>query len=108
MLHRKLYRYCTDKQPVWVFLRDQQRWIEEAEVVELEGDLVTLRYDSDDDEDVQRWEESVRLDSIGAVSIQLASFSRQGRPEELETAENCPDAEQIPSPPEPGSPGDGR
>jgi hypothetical protein len=95
MLHRKLYRFCTEKQPVWVFLRDQQRWIEEALVVELEGDLVTLRYDSEDEEDVQRWEESVRLDSIGAVSTQLASFSRLGRPEDLETADSCPESEQI-------------
>jgi len=108
MLHRKLYRYCTEKQPVWVFLRDQQRWIEEAEVVELEGDLVTLRYDSDDDDDVQRWEESVRLDSIGAVSIQLASFNRQGRPDDLETADHCPDSEQISGPLDPGPSGEVR
>ena len=43
MLHRKLYQFCAEKRPVWVFLRDQQRWIEEATVVEIEGDLVTLR-----------------------------------------------------------------
>ena len=43
MLHRKLYQFCAEQRPVWVFLRDQQRWIEEATVVEVEGDLVTLR-----------------------------------------------------------------
>jgi hypothetical protein len=40
-----------------VFLRDQQRWIEQAQVVELEGDLVTLRYDADDDDELHSWEE---------------------------------------------------
>jgi hypothetical protein len=29
MLHRKLYQFCAEQRPVWVFLRDQQRWIEE-------------------------------------------------------------------------------
>ena len=43
MLQRKLYRFQCEQRPIWVFLRDQQRWIEEALVVELEGDLVTLR-----------------------------------------------------------------
>ena len=45
MLQRKLYQFCTEQRPVWVFLRDQQRWIERAVITELEGDCVTLRYD---------------------------------------------------------------
>ena len=76
MLQRKLYRFQCEQRPIWVFLRDQQRWIEQALVVELEGDLVTLRYDADDDDELHSWEECVRLDSIGAVSTRLAFFSR--------------------------------
>jgi hypothetical protein len=95
MLHRKLYRFCCEKRPVWVFLRDQQRWIEQALVVELEGDLVTLRYDAEDDDELHSWEESVRLDSIGAVSTRLAFFSRSALAEDLETAEDCPESEQL-------------
>ena len=63
MLQRKLYRFQCEQRPIWVFLRDQQRWIEQALVVELEGDLVTLRYDAEDDDEMHSWEECVRLDS---------------------------------------------
>lgn len=94
MLHRKLSQFCSEQRPVWVFLRDQQRWIEEALVVEIEGDLVTLRYDAEADEEPHSWEESVRLDSIGAVSTRLSYVNRTPG-EDLPTAEDCPEAERL-------------
>jgi hypothetical protein len=97
MLHRKLSQFCSEQRPVWVFLRDQQRWIEEALVVEIEGDLVTLRYDAEDDDESHSWEESVRLDSIGAVSTRLSYVNRVPG-EELPTAEDCPEAERLSQP----------
>ena len=95
MLHRKLYQFHAEGRPVWVFLRDQQRWIEEATVVEIEGDLVTLRYDAEDDDEQHSWEESVRLDSIGAVSTRLSRVSRNLSADDLPTTGDCPDAERL-------------
>jgi hypothetical protein len=46
MLHRKIYQLCCDGREVCVFLRDQQRWIERARIVDIEGDLVTIRYET--------------------------------------------------------------
>ena len=93
MLHRKIYQFCTDGQEVSVFLRDQQRWIENAQIVALEGDLVTIRYEEEGDEEISSWEEMVRLESIGAVSQKLASVSKLNT--ELSIADECPEAEQI-------------
>ena len=97
MLHRKLYQFCAEKSPVWVFLRDQQRWIEEATVVEMDGDLVTLRYDAEDDDELHSWEESVRLDSIGAVSTRLSYVCRSTSADDLATTGECPEAERLSS-----------
>ena len=95
MLHRKLDQFCGEQRPVWVFLRDQQRWIEQAIVVEIVGALVTLRYDMADDDGRHSWEESVRLKSIRPVSTRLAAFSRSGSAEDLETADDCPESERL-------------
>ncbi|MCT0224528.1 DUF6679 family protein [Synechococcus sp. CS-1328] len=95
MLHRKLQQFCSEKRPVWVFLRDQQRWIEEARILEIDGDLVTLRYDAEDDDELHSWEESVRLDSIGAVSTRLAYVCRTNTADDLLTSEDCPEAERL-------------
>jgi hypothetical protein len=76
-----------------VFLRDQQRWIERARILDIEGDLVTLRYETEEEDEVCSWEEMVRLESIGAVTQKLASVPR-GNVEPLLT-EECPEAERI-------------
>ena len=94
MLHRKLCQFSAERRPVWVFLRDQQRWIEEALVVEIDGDLVTLRYDAADDDEAHSWEESVRLDSIGAGSTRR-SYVCRAPGEELPRADDCPEAERL-------------
>ncbi|NMG59748.1 hypothetical protein E1H12_14780 [Geitlerinema sp. P-1104] len=93
MLHRKLYQFCCEGREVCIFLRDQQRWIDRAQIIDIEGDLVTIRYESDEDDEICAWEELVRLDSIGSVSQKLASVPKGGFDPLI--AEDCPDAEKI-------------
>jgi hypothetical protein len=97
MLHRKLAQYCVEQRPVWVFLKDQQCWLEDATVVDVDADLVTFRYEEDDDEADERmsWEVCVRLDSIGAVSTRLATVNRLTAVEDLATTGECPEAERL-------------
>ena len=75
MLSRKLDQCAAEQRPVWIYLRDQRRWIEEALVVERSHGAVTLRYHEIDGEEHHSWEETVLLESIGAVSLRLASVS---------------------------------
>ncbi|MEB3228560.1 MAG: DUF6679 family protein [Synechocystis sp.] len=93
MLHRKIYQLCTDNHEVSLYLRDQQRWIENAKILALEGDLVTFRYETEEDDEICAWEEMVRLESIGSVNRKVASVSRLGN--ELLVSEDCPESEQL-------------
>ena len=93
MLHRKIYQFCMDGQEVCIFLRDQQRWIDNARIVDLESDLVTIRYETEEEDEISSWEEMVRLESIGAVSRKLASVSRTNP--DINVSEDCPEAEQL-------------
>ena len=93
MLHRKIYQLSCDGREVWIFLRDQQRWIERATILDLEGDLVTLRYETEEEDETCSWEEMVRLESIGSVMQKLATVPRMDV--ELTVADDCPETEQI-------------
>ena len=93
MLHRKIYQLCCDGREVWIFLRDQQRWIERVRILDVEGDLVTVRYETDEDDEVSSWEEMIRLESIGSVMQKLATVPK-GNSEPL-VSDDCPEAEQI-------------
>ncbi|MGI8936084.1 DUF6679 family protein [Leptolyngbya sp. BC1307] len=93
MLQRKIYQLSCEGREVQIFLRDQQRWIESATISGIEGDLVTLRYETEDEDEICAWEEMVRIESIGAVSQKLASVPKGHI--ELPLTNDCPDAEQM-------------
>jgi hypothetical protein len=93
MLHRKIYQLCQDGREVCIFLRDQQRWIESGRIVDFEGDIVTIRYETEEEDEISSWEEMVRLESIGAVTKKLASVSKINT--EILVSDDCPEAEQI-------------
>jgi len=96
MLHRKIYQLSCNQREVWVFLRDQQRWIERATVIDIEGDLVTLRYETEEEDELCAWEEMVRLDSIGSVMQKLSSVSKLNG--DVTISDDCPPAEQLSRP----------
>ena len=93
MLHRKIYQLCTEGREVCLFLRDQLRWSDGATILSLEGDLVIIRYETEEDDEISSWEEMVRLESIGAISQKIASVSRYNS--EITVSDECPEAEQI-------------
>ncbi len=95
MFDRKLYQAQCEGSPVWVFLSDQQRWIEQAQVMDISGGVVTLRYETDEEGELQAWQEMVRLDSVGSVMSRLSSVPRNGSGDDLPTAEDCPLEEQV-------------
>ena len=94
MLHRKIYQLSCDGREVWVFLRDQHRWIERAKILNIEGDLVTLRYETEEDDQCCSWEEMVRLESIGAIQQKLATVPKGDA--DIAISDDCPASEQIP------------
>lgn len=96
MLHRKIYQLHTDGQDVWVFLRDQQRWLERARITDVEGDLITLRYETEEEDEICSWEEIIRIDSIGAITRKLATVPKGEA--DLLIAEDCPESEQLKEP----------
>ncbi|MFM2431153.1 MAG: hypothetical protein RLZZ511_2366 [Cyanobacteriota bacterium] len=94
MLHRKLYQLHCDGHEVNLFLKDQQRWIERAKILDIEGNLVTVRYEIEDEDECSSWEEILLLESIGAVSRQL-SFVPRISDLELLVSDDCPASEQL-------------
>jgi hypothetical protein len=96
MLHRKIYQLYSDGHEVCIFLRDQQRWLDRARITDIEGDLVTIRYETDEEDEICAWEEMVRLESIGSIQRKIASVPK-GDVEPV-VSEDCPDAERIHNP----------
>lgn len=96
MLYRKLYQLYNEGQEIGLYLKDQQRYIERARIIDIEGDLITIRYETEEEDEVSSWEDMVRLDSIGAISRKLASVPKGNY--ELLISDDCPDTEKLSNP----------
>ncbi|MGK7910610.1 MAG: DUF6679 family protein [Synechococcus sp.] len=96
MLSRKLYQFSQEGRDVWLFLRDRGTWIERCTILEQTGDLVIVRYETEDEDEICSWEEIIRLESIGAVAQRLSTIPKGDfHPSDLPTAEDYPDFERI-------------
>ena len=96
MLSRKIYQFSQEGKDVWIYLRDQGRWLDRCKILDHTGDLVTVRYETEDEEEICSWEEIVRLDSIGAVAQRLSTIPKGDfHPSDLPTAEDYPEFERI-------------
>ncbi|MGR3276461.1 hypothetical protein HRE53_15210 [Acaryochloris sp. 'Moss Beach'] len=96
MLDRKIYQLYNNGQEVWLYLRDQQRWLDRARITGLDGDIVTIRYETEEDDEICAWEDMVRIESIGAVTTRLAAVPKHNV--EPMVSDDCPEAEQLPNP----------
>lgn len=96
MLSRKLYQFSQEGTDVWLFLRDRGTWIERCTILEQTGDLVIVRYETEDEDEICAWEEIIRLESIGAVAQRLSTIPKGDfHPSDLPTAEDYPEFEHI-------------
>ncbi|MDX2270933.1 MAG: DUF6679 family protein [Cyanobacteriota bacterium] len=96
MLHRKVYQLSREGKDVWIYLRDQGRWLERARILDIEGDTVQVRYETEDEDEICSWEEMVRLDSIGAVAQKLSTIPKGlASPTDLLIADECPEDEML-------------
>ena len=96
MLSRKIYQFSREGKEVWIYLRDQGRWLERCKILDHTGDLVIVRYETEDEDEICSWEEIIRLDSIGAVAQRLSTIPKgEFHPSDLPTAEEYPESEHI-------------
>ena len=96
MLSRKIYQFSQEGKEVWIYLRDQGRWLDRCKILDYSGDLVIVRYETEDEDEICSWEEIIRLDSIGAVAQRLSTIPKGDfQPSDLPTAEDYPESEHI-------------
>ena len=99
MLDRKIYQFSQEGKEVWIYLRDQGRWLDRCRILDQAGDLVVVRYETEDEDEICSWEEIIRIDSIGAVAQRLSTIPKGDfQPSDLPTAEDYPESEHIDTP----------
>lgn len=72
MLLQYLGDYFKNHQTICIFIRDQQRWIENALITELKNGIVSVCYtvvETEEDKQLSsEWIERIRIESIGSIA----------------------------------------
>lgn len=96
MLERKIYQLAREEKEVWVFLRDRGSWLERVRILDIEGDIVLVRHETEDEDEICAWEEMIRLDSVGAIAQRLSTIPKHAQaPADLLVSDDCPEAEML-------------
>ena len=93
MMHHKIYQLHKKGYEVLICFRDQQRWLEQAHILNIEDGCLTLRYETYEEGETYSWEEVVRLDSISSVIRRLPVVTTGNI--EPEAFPRCPGTEPI-------------
>lgn len=93
MLHRKIKELIKNQRYVNIFMKDHQVVIERAQIISLKWGMVTVRYETEDEEEICSWEDVIRIDGIGSISEQTSSIPKYCI--DVETTEECPECEWL-------------
>jgi hypothetical protein len=61
---------------VWLYVKSSNGWVKNVEILEVESDTVTFRYQHESTEEVKVWEKTTRLDNILEIDLRVVALSK--------------------------------
>ncbi|MGF1591607.1 MAG: DUF6679 family protein [Pleurocapsa sp.] len=61
---------------VWLYIKSSNGWLKNVEILEVESDVVTFRYQHESSAEVKVWEKTTRLDNVLEIDIRLVAIPR--------------------------------
>ncbi len=61
---------------VWLYIKSSNGWLKNVEILEVESDVVTFRYQHESSSEVKVWEKTTRLDNVLEIDIRLVAVPR--------------------------------
>ena len=61
---------------VWLYIQSSNGWLKNVEILEVEADTVTFRYQHESSAEVKIWEKTTRLDNILEIDIRLVAVPK--------------------------------
>ncbi|NJK49683.1 hypothetical protein HC931_17420 [Candidatus Gracilibacteria bacterium] len=72
----KKLRELTGKPNVWLYIRSSNGWIKNVEILEVNSETVTFRYEHESEAESRIWEKTTRLDNIVEVDIRVLAMPK--------------------------------
>ncbi len=61
---------------IWLFIKSSNGWLKNVEILEVELDTVTFRYQHESSSEVKIWEKTTRLENILEIDVRLVAVPK--------------------------------
>lgn len=61
---------------VWLYVKSSNGWVKNVEILEVNSDTVTFRYQHESTEEVKVWEKTTRLDNILEIDLRVVAVPK--------------------------------
>ncbi|MGB6300952.1 MAG: DUF6679 family protein [Rivularia sp. (in: cyanobacteria)] len=64
------------QQNVWLLVKSSNGWLKNVDILDVNSDTVTFRYESESEVDKKVWEKTTRIDNIAEIEIRLMAMPK--------------------------------
>ncbi|MCU0536279.1 MAG: hypothetical protein MUD14_20530 [Hydrococcus sp. Prado102] len=75
----KKLRELTGQPNVWLYVRSSNGWIKNVEILEVNSETVTFRYEHESEIESRIWEKTTRIDNIVEVDIRVLAMPKNSQ-----------------------------
>ena len=61
---------------VWLLVKTSNGWLKNVDILDVNSDTVTFRYESESEVDRKIWEKTTRIDNIAEIEIRLMAMPK--------------------------------
>jgi len=64
---------------VWLFVKSSNGWLKNVEILDVQAETVTFRYEHESEIDRKLWEKTTRIDNIAEIEVRLLAMPKSDR-----------------------------
>ncbi|NJM71924.1 MAG: hypothetical protein HC862_17970 [Scytonema sp. RU_4_4] len=64
---------------VWLFVKSSNGWLKNVEILDVNDDTVTFRYEHESEVEKRIWEKTTRIDNIAEIEVRLLTLPKSDK-----------------------------
>ncbi len=72
----KKLRELIGQSDIWLYIKSSNGWVKNVEILDVDSDTVTFRYQHESSSEVKVWEKTTRLDNILEIDIRVIAVPK--------------------------------
>ncbi len=64
---------------VWLLVKTSNGWLKNVDILDVNSDTVTFRYESESEVEKKIWEKTTRIDNIAEIEIRLTTLPKSNK-----------------------------